>query len=235
MRWHAAEEDVSVGLRFAIVGVLLMLVALGLGVAVAAAPTALDRWWNDLVGSVTPMLLNLALAMNIAGGGLVAVLVVPLGGALALVLARRGWAAVLFLSASVLSALIVQGMKNLLGRARPDDMLVVSDHGSFPSGHVANAATIAAIAVIVFPRLWVALVGAGWVALMALSRTALHVHWLTDTIGGALVGVGAALLVSAAFVLPLRRENRVRSRLASARGSVAGRDEAGEAAGRLTT
>ena len=38
------------------------------------------------------------------------------------------------------------------------------------------------------------IVGAVWVFTMALSRTYLHAHWLTDTIGGAMVGVGVALL-----------------------------------------
>jgi membrane-associated phospholipid phosphatase len=32
---------------------------------------------------------------------------------------------------------------------------------------------------------------------MALSRTILAVHWITDTLGGALVGVSAALIVGA--------------------------------------
>ncbi len=91
----------------------------------------------------------------------------------------------------------VQLLKQLFGRARPDDMLVVSDYGSFPSGHTANAATIALVLWVLFPRVWVAIVGAAWVLAMALSRTFLSVHWATDTLGGALVGAGVVLVLAA--------------------------------------
>ena len=57
-----------------------------------------------------------------------------------------------------------------------------------------------------FPRLWVLIVGIAYVLLMALSRTALHAHWLSDTIGGALIGVGVVLLIAGAFAPLLARE-----------------------------
>lgn len=74
-----------------------------------------------------------------------------------------------------------------------------------PSGHTANAATIAVIAVVIVPRVWVAVVGAAWVFAMAFSRTQVHAHWFSDTVGGTLAGLGAAL-VAALFTAVLERE-----------------------------
>ncbi|WP_194410765.1 phosphatase PAP2 family protein [Microbacterium cremeum] len=170
-------------------------------------PFAVDVWWNALVTTWwNPVLLGFSRVMNWVGGGWVGVLAVPIGSAVGLILLRRPWAAAYFLAAEAVSAAGVQVLKHLFGRVRPEDILVVSDYGSYPSGHVANAATIAAAAVVVFPRVWVAVAGAVWVLLMAFSRTYLHAHWLSDTLGGALLGVGAALLVAAVFAVPMARE-----------------------------
>lgn len=171
--------------------------------------TDLDTWWNHLLYSSQQMwLLDISYALNVIGGGWVAVYAIPLGIAAVLVLARRWRSAIFAVAAFAGSALLVQLLKQLFGRARPDEMLVVSDYGSFPSGHTANAATIAVVAFVLFPRLWVALVGAIWVLAMALSRTALSVHWLTDTVGGALIGGSAAFLVAALFLTWIRHDHR---------------------------
>jgi membrane-associated phospholipid phosphatase len=58
------------------------------------------------------------------------------------------------------------------------------------------------------PRWWVALAGAVYVVMMALSRTYLGAHWLTDTVGGAVFGASTALAAWAAFAPLLRRERR---------------------------
>ncbi len=70
------------------------------------------------------------------------------------------------------------------------------------SGHTANAATIAIVLIVLFPRGLAVAVGVAWTLLMALSRTVLHAHWLSDTLGGALV-VLAAVLLAVVVGMPL--------------------------------
>ncbi|GAA3912171.1 phosphatase PAP2 family protein [Microbacterium invictum] len=208
MTARVTDLEITYALQRVVVGGVLVVLAflLGLVVATGAEPIDLDAWWNSLVTGIAPGFEPVSLFMNAAGGGWIATFAVPLGGLLVLVLMRRPWAGVYLIAASLGSVLLVQLLKQVFGRARPEEILVVSDYGSFPSGHTANAATLAAVAVIVFPRLWVTLVAAAWVVLMAFSRTHVHAHWFSDTVGGALAGVGAALLVAAAFTVPLYRE-----------------------------
>ncbi|WP_424447740.1 phosphatase PAP2 family protein [Microbacterium arborescens] len=198
--------------RRAVIGVVLIVVGALLGwwlFSQLGQPFAIDRWWNEtLAADPGPVGLVFGLVMNRIGGTWVGVFAIPVAMALALVLLRRPWAAGYFLVASALSALIVQLIKNLVDRSRPEDILVTTDAGSYPSGHTANAATIAVVAVILFPRLWVVLVGIAWTLLMALSRTVVHAHWLSDTVGGMLLGAGVALVVAAMFTEQLERERK---------------------------
>jgi membrane-associated phospholipid phosphatase len=58
------------------------------------------------------------------------------------------------------------------------------------------------------PRLafhWSFVPAAVWVLAMMWSRTGLQVHWLTDTIAGALIGIAAAVLVDELWSLMARR------------------------------
>lgn len=192
-------------------GIGALVVVLALGVALTAAgpdvPSMIDSAWNDLMlGVHASVLVEFAQVMNVIGGGWIATYVIPLVIAAALLIARRWRAAIFALLAFIVSAAVVQLLKNLFGRARPEEMLVHSDFGSFPSGHTANAATIAAVAWLLLPRLWTALAGALWVLLMAFSRTVLSVHWLTDTLGGTLVGIGTALVLGAILLPWVRRQ-----------------------------
>lgn len=182
---------------------------LGLVVTVRSGGLAFEfdeEWAEDVLEIRGPVGDVISYFMNGLGGGIVGVFVVPIGVGLVLLIARRPWAALYFVVASAVSAGAVQLLKNLFGRARPEDIIVISDFGSFPSGHVANAATIAVAIGIIAPYTWVRVLGTAYTLLMAASRTYLGAHWISDTIGGILVGVGAALLMWAAFAAPLERE-----------------------------
>ena len=178
-----------------------------------------EEWAEDVLSLRGPVGDVFAYFMDALGGGWFGVFVVPIATAIALLLIRRPWAAGYFIAASAVSAGIVQLLKEIFGRARPEDMIVASDYGSFPSGHVANAATIAVAFGVIFPHLWVWVLGAVYTALMAASRTYLGAHWLSDTIGGLLVGAGVALLLGAVIAVPLERERLARLERVSARNA----------------
>ncbi|MBO0980511.1 phosphatase PAP2 family protein [Microbacterium sp. SD291] len=188
-------------------GSLLAATALGALIVLGFADApAIDRWWNTAVAAQrAPWLVAFAHGMNFVGGSRGTIFIVGPLIIIAFVLARRWRSAVFAAMAMLTSAGVVQVLKHIFGRARPDDMLVMSDFGSFPSGHVANAATVAVLVWVLFPRMWTAIAAALWVLAMAYSRTLLSVHWATDTLGGALVGAGAVLMLSA-WLLPWVRQ-----------------------------
>src|SRR5687767_2257843 len=123
-----------------VAGTLLIIASclLGLWVFIRGEdPFAIDIWWNQLLAQwVSPFMLWVSQAMDWLGGGWFGVLVVPLGGALLLILVKRPWSAAYFLTAETVSVAGVQALKHLFGRVRPEDIIVVSDYGSYPSGHV---------------------------------------------------------------------------------------------------
>lgn len=194
----------------AIAAGVALLLAVGLGVLVTVRtlnPEGLDaEWMEEIVEHRSPFWEVPARVFDFIGGGWFAVLVVPIGVAVALLVARRPWAASAFILGSALSSGAVQLMKALFGRARPEDILVPLDSGSFPSGHAANAATVVVLLALLLGRRWIAVAGSAYVVLMALSRTYLGAHWVTDTVGGILIGAAMAVLVWVLFARKLAAE-----------------------------
>jgi membrane-associated phospholipid phosphatase len=164
------------------------------------------EWMEEILEHRSPFWTVPAFVFNFLGGGIVAIVVVPVLVVLGLLLWRRRFAALYFAIASLVSVGIVRLLKRLIGRPRPEDMLVNPDFGSFPSGHSANAALIATALGIIFARTWVWAAGAIYTIAMMLSRTYLGAHWISDTVGGMLVGAGVAVIVWAPFAYLLYRE-----------------------------
>jgi len=194
-----------------VAGIVAVLMAALLGVVIMARSDGLpfefdEEWAEEVFEARGPVGDVFAFFMNDLGGGVFGVFVVPIVIAVVLLVCRRPWGALYFLLASIVSAGVVQLLKNLFGRARPEDILVHSDFGSFPSGHVANAATIAVAIGVIVPIVSVWIAGAAYTVLMAVSRTYLGAHWLSDTLGGLLIGAGAALVLWAVFATQLERE-----------------------------
>ncbi len=129
--------------------------------------------------------------LTILGNGTVAL-------ALALPLVVRRPAAVLpVILTAVITALAVNGLKDLFHTARPPAVLAADafhvigpayGSRSFPSGHTATAFAFAGVVSLLFARTAVTAVLITAAAAVGLSRVVVGVHWPMDVLGGAAVG-----------------------------------------------
>jgi len=70
-----------------------------------------------------------------------------------------------------------------------------TDPHSFPSGHAARMVMLAVLAAALGPA-WLAWLLLVWAPLVALARVAMGVHYLSDVIAGALLGLAAGLALA---------------------------------------
>lgn len=141
--------------------------------------------------------------------GLLAVCLV----ATVLLVRRRAWTDITLLVASLVGAALLNLLaKQAIARPRPlfHDPSVVTTTYSFPSGHtMGTTAVYAALAIIVARRTrYAPFVIAGSVAmiiLIAASRVYLGAHYVSDVVGGVLLGLAWVLVVVLALTIRERR------------------------------
>ncbi len=104
----------------------------------------------------------------------------------------------------ITAAFLVAVLKKIVARPRPDYMLSVSavpfSRYSFPSGHATMAFLMAILLSKYYPRYTYVFYSIA--VLVGLSRIYLGVHYLSDVVGGAVLGLAIGWLF-------LRREKKI--------------------------
>jgi membrane protein DedA with SNARE-associated domain/membrane-associated phospholipid phosphatase len=157
-----------------------------------------DRTAFDVAGDLRSSALT-TVAKVVTTIGSTPVIVAVLLATLVFLALRRRWLEFFPLAAGALLTNIAWPLvKQWEARPRPGDGLVAVSGFSFPSGHAANSVTYVAVAVAlahVVPRLagraGIIVAAIVLAAAIGLSRVYLHVHYLSDVLGG--WGLGAAL------------------------------------------
>lgn len=150
----------------------------------AHVPAALTPWFEAITFSASSTVLT-PLTIAAAAG----------------LLAARQRSAALLVAGSVLcAALLVYGLKVVIGRERPALWDVQWYWGSsFPSGHTLVMAAFATSSALVAGHVWpaarvaVLALALAWTLLVGLSRLVLGVHWPTDVMVAASLGMAIPL------------------------------------------
>ncbi len=102
------------------------------------------------------------------------------------------------ITALIISVIITHLLKHLIARPRPfvsyDFIEKLSGGGSysFPSGHSSDAFTLAIALSLIFPKKWLVFFLILWAFLVGYTRMYFGVHYPTDVIAGAAIGIASA-------------------------------------------
>lgn len=108
--------------------------------------------------------------------------------------------ACIVIGASAISSFITTALKYSVNRDRPfvtyPDITKKSTGGSpsFPSGHTSNSFAVATSVSLQYPEWYIIVPSFAWAGTVAYSRMELGVHYPSDIIAGAFIGVGSAYL-----------------------------------------
>ena len=202
LRSHAPQYWIS-GLVLLALGTILAVVVQFAEGAVDASDRPIGEWFFALSGE-HEALREFAFDFQVIGSGHVTAPLAVVVGVLLFAFRRWRWG-VWFAVVSIGGLLISETFKFSVQRARPvwDDPLFFEKGFSYPSGHTLSGVTtwvaIGVVALFVLPRPWSSVLGVVFVTvgvLMGPSRLLLGVHWLTDVLGGWLLGFGWLLFVS---------------------------------------
>lgn len=183
-------------------GVASLALASALIAVVARTPSLVQpadhQWLQWMLDIRAPPGVFVAKVLNVVAGGTV-MWIVRAAIAAALAICRRWRALAVFAAAELCAELCIGPVKALVDRPRPAGSLVAVTGQSMPSGHALIAAvTAVALALILTQpgrsRLLALAAAAAWSILVALSRTYLSAHWLTDVVASLLLGTGWAAL-----------------------------------------
>lgn len=205
---------------------ILLVLAFGLWLRTSiVGPTTIDQAWLSLVGlDLDTLPFWVAVTLAEVGGGTGVVICTGVLAAI-FVLCRRFRSAGYLLTTMLLGIALSEVLKAIVTRVRPDHQLYESLGYSYPSGHSMGAAALAMGLAIIATRShliragttdptsvpqrlhfhWSMLLAALWILAMMWSRTALQVHWLSDTFAGALIGISAAVLADELWTVATTR------------------------------
>lgn len=132
---------------------------------------------------------------------------------IAVALQKRYLMAIEFLSAGIVSSIVVQSLKRLVFAPSPRPMAVIKwsetllPEGlevplqfAFPSGHTTTAFVFFTLLALHFKKISVQILAAVAVIGVGISRVYLMAHWIPDVMAGALLGIVLALLVNRTFL-----------------------------------
>ncbi|NPE26730.1 phosphatase PAP2 family protein [Methanococcoides sp. SA1] len=100
--------------------------------------------------------------------------------------------AILLATTAILTAAIIKTLKFLIDSPRPISSLIQETGNSFPSGHTTFAIVFFGLITYIFAKSKyktpAIITSTLIITIIALSRLYLQVHWLTDIIGGIIIG-----------------------------------------------